>query len=157
MDTQMELGTSSDKPKFEMLLVDEKDAQLHKADLERLLAGKVFNAPVLYTIDQAVAMVANGRMQLWMIRQVGDERPCLFMLTEIIEYPAGRTINICLTAGSKMLPAAKQLFTLFLAWAMRRKVDYIECTTKPSIMRVLERFGFSVTGVRLHYPLKRMQ
>lgn len=157
MDMMEVVGSGSDKPKYEMLLVDEKDAEKHKGDLERLLAGKVFNAPVLYTIDQAIAMVANGRMQLWMIRQTGEIPPCLFMLTEIIEYPAGRTVNICLTAGSKMLPAAKQLFTLFLAWAMRRKVDYIECTTKPSIMRVLERFGFTVTGVRLHYPLKRMQ
>lgn len=157
MDMQMELGTSSDKPKFEMMLVDEKDAKHYKLDLERLLAGKVFNAPVLYTIDQAIDMIAIGRMQLWMIRQSGEVQPCLFMLTEIMEYPAGRTINLCLAAGSKMYPAAKQLFTLFLAWAMKRKVDYIECVTKPSIMRVLERFGFSVTGVRLHYPLKRMQ
>ena len=157
MLTMEQLGGSSDKPQYEMLLVEGSDASIHRDDVERLLDGKVIHAPVLYSLDQALELVEKSKMQLWMIRAVGEDRPCLFMLTEILQYPAGKTVNICLVAGSRLLPAAKQLFTLFLMWTMKRDVDYIECVAKPSIMRVLVKMGFTPTGVRLHYPLRRMQ
>ena len=157
MLTMEQLGASSDKQQFEMLLSEGEDARKHREDVERLLAGRKFNAPVLYSIDQAFDLVAANRMQLWMIRIVGEDKPCLFMLTEIVQYPAGKTVNVCLTAGAKLLPAARQLFTLFLAWSMKHEIDYIECTTKPSVMRALVKLGFTPTGVRLHYPLRRMQ
>jgi hypothetical protein len=147
----------SDSTKYEILIVPEAEAEAHLETVKRLIAGRRFHAPVLYTPEQLIEMVAVGRMQLWLIRAIGEKAPCLFMVTEIMDYPAGRSINICLAAGSKMYPAMRKFFPMFLIWCQRHHADYIECTTLPSISKILMRMGFSPTGVRLHYPLVVMQ
>lgn len=157
MDTMAVHGVTSDREQFEILIGEESRADEYRDDVFRLLEGKEFNAPVLYSADQIIDMIAQGRMQIWFIRVVGEERPCLFMLTELLNYPAGRTVNICLTAGSKLWPAARKFFPMFVVWCRKHQADYIECTTRPDIAAVLRRLGFAYTGVRMHLAVRRMQ
>jgi len=153
MHTTEQAGTSSDREKYELLIVPEGEVWEHRDDFARLFDGKKIRVPILYSIDQAIEMVEKGRMQLWLFRIIGEDYPCLAMLTEIVEYPAGRTVHVCLTIGSDMHKLAKRFLPLFLAWCKQRHADYIETTTHPSIARMLIRFGFTPTGVRVHYPL----
>ena len=153
MHTMAQPGATSVRPKYEVLIVPAERAQEYRADFARLIEGKQVRVPVLYTIDQAIELVEQGRFQLWLFRVIGEEFPCLAMITEIAEYPAGRTINICLVVGTKMRPMMKQFHTLFFTWCRRHNADYIEAIAHPSIAKVLSKYGFAPTGVRMHLPL----
>jgi hypothetical protein len=145
------------KEQYEMLIVPSKYAYEHRDDLARLIEKRAIRVPILYTVDQAIDMVAADRMQLWLFRVIGDEYPCLAMLTEIMEYPAGRSVNICLMVGEKLWPITRKFMIPFLAWCKLHKADYVEATTHPSISRMLMKYGFVPTGVRLHFSLATMQ
>lgn len=153
MHTTEARGTFSDRERYELLIVPESEAWEHRDDFARLFEGKHIRVPILYSVDQAIEMVEKGRFQLWLFRIIDEEYPCLAMLTEIVEYPAGRTVHVCLTVGSNMRRLAKHYYPTFLQWCKQRHADYIETTTHPSIARMLIRFGFTPTGVRMHYPL----
>jgi len=143
--------------KYELLIVPEEQAYEHRDDLARLIEGKIIRVPILYSIDQAIEMVAAGRMQLWLFRVIGEEYPCLAMLTEILDYPAGRAVNICLMVGSKLAPMTRKFLPLFVRWSRDRHANYIEATTHPSISKMLMKYGFVPTGVRVHLPLVTLQ
>jgi hypothetical protein len=143
--------------KYEALVVPEARAYEYRDDFARLIEHKKVRVPILYSVDQAIDMVAVGRMQLWLFRVIDEPYPCLAMLTEILDYPAGRSVHICLMVGSKLVPITKRYLPLFLLWCKRHNADYVEATTHPSISRMLMKYGFVPTGVRVHYSLATMQ
>jgi hypothetical protein len=154
---ELQSAGTNNRDKYEALIVPEERAYEYRDDFARLIEAKKIRVPILYSVDQAMDMVASGRMQLWLFRDVDEPYPCLAMLTEILNYPAGRTVHICLMVGSKLVPITKRYLPMFLYWCKRHHADYVEATTHPSISKMLIKYGFVPTGVRVHYPLATMQ
>lgn len=156
MDTMLAPGTSSasGEAEFELRIVDSERAILFRDVLESMLQGmRPLNGPVLFSLDQALELVRQDRMQLWIARKEGDSWPCLFFLTEIDRYPAGNIVRICLIRGRHL----RQIMTLFrekfLLWARMQDALYLEADVAPGLVRILKPHGFIPTSMRVHLPL----
>lgn len=107
-------------------------------------AEKYLNNALEYTPEYALAdilvLLKSGSLMLWMFVDSG-KKPFGAMVTEIIDHPRKRILNIFLL-GSDNLIDCLELFGVLLEYAKANKVDTIEVAARFGWERKLDVLGF---------------
>lgn len=156
MDTMREPGTSSDKG-LVLVRVPPEQVRIARNWMQSLMQGVRFNNPILFSIEQAVALCEQGRMQLWIARDMAEEKPCLFFLTEVVAYPAGTTVRVCLIRGRKFRKVMDQFWGEFQDWCKAQGAHFIEAEAQPTLGRIMKSYGYVPTAVKFYKPLVTVQ
>lgn len=157
MQTQVNTAFShEDEDHYVFMAINAQSVSSFTEVLRPLITSQKNMPFMLYTYDQAMEMATEGRMQLFVAKKAEEQWPCLFFLTEMEEYPAGRVLRICLAAGKDLWPVTRRYWPAFVNWALNNGADFIEADTKKPIMRILRRLNFIPTSVKMQLPLKRM-
>jgi hypothetical protein len=122
-----------------------------------MMEGVKFNNPILFSIDQAIALCEQDRMQLWIVREMSEPWPCMFFLTEVAVYPAGKTVRICLIRGRRFRKVMDQFWGEFQDWCKDQGAAFIEAEAQPSLGRIMKAYGYIPTAVKFHKPLVTVQ
>lgn len=86
----------------------------------------------------------ENRAILWVVEK--DMEIVAATVTEIIEYPTCRTLNIWLLAGVKFWEW-QDLVASMEAFARSNGCEWIEATGRPGLQRLLKEMGFNVPRV----------
>ncbi len=156
MVTMQEAGTFSDEDLVMVRLPPDR-VEIARDWIHQVMQGVQFNNPVLFSIDQAIGMCREGKMQLWVVRDLRETNPMLFFLTEVIEYPAGTTVRICLIRGRGFRKVMDRFWPQFQDWCRAQGACMIEAEAQPSLGRIMKRYGYIPTAVKFHKPLVTMQ
>lgn len=84
----------------------------------------------------------EGSAVLWIVEK--DLKIVGIVVTEIVNYPRGRSLNIWLTAG-KNLHEWKDCFASLECFARHHGCDYVETTCRPGMKHVLRDLGLKVS------------
>lgn len=87
-------------------------------------------------VDDVEAQLREGGMQLWtLITSEGEPEVLAVLVTEIIDYPSKRVLDLAFMAGDRMdlwlaaLPALE-------AWAVTQGIDQVQIQGRPGWERV---------------------
>lgn len=94
-----------------------------------------------YTLMDVYQLVKDGSLTLWMF--YNDEKKKAFgsMVTEIIEHPQKRLLNIFLLSSDDF-EGVKFLFADFIEYLRLLGVDGMECAGRFGLERLLKDLGF---------------
>ena len=109
------------------------------------------------TIESIYKGIAEGRMQLWLMND--DEEFMLAMLSEILESPVRKTLQITWLGGQD-LGKAQELFLDYVElWASREGVSRVSLHGRKGLVRKLSPHGYElkryviskdISGIREH-------
>lgn len=157
MDTTIAAGTFSDSQRRHVLcLMPPNEIPSCAPWIIQQMQGVRVRGMLLYSIEQALVLCERGLMQLWIMRDTEEPEPCLFFLTEIKIYPAGKVINVCLIRGRKMKKAMELFKTEFLAWCRFQDAILLTAEAQPALGKLLIKFGFVPRAVAFNLPLVAM-
>lgn len=139
-----------------LIMVSPYLASSYKALMLELLDNRdPFGELQFYSIEYAIELITQGKMQLWFMYEEG-ERPFMFMLTEVEQCQRICLVRVCLIAGSglrRVLP----LLDDFEAWCRMQGASHIVADTQRSVARVIRGRGYVPRGVQLLKTLPTLQ
>lgn len=135
-------------------LVEPKQLPTFEEWVKAKIASSEYENVILYSAEQALARCRTGDMQLWV--GLKNRRAKVFMLTELLEYPAGRVVNICLVGGCGIVEFTKIFGEQFWEWCRLQGACMLVAEGSPALVRMLSRFGFVPTAIKMHKPLMRI-
>lgn len=97
-----------------------------------------------YTPEHVLLKIRAGQATLWVVEKDMDIKAAA--ITEILEYPTCKTLNIWVLAGSEFWEW-KDLLAVAEAYGRQNGCEWIECTGRPGLQRLLKDEGFNVPRV----------
>lgn len=138
----------------EVSLVPAELIPFARPEVERLLQGVVFSAPMLYSMDDIFRDLYLGKRQLWFFHE--NDENFLFAMTRIVEYPQGKLCVIGPIAG-KRLRAALAFRDRFEMWARWQGALMLHAEVGEKLYKILKHLGYQATGYAVYKPLMTMQ
>lgn len=125
-----------------------------RPEVDRLMQGVVFSAPMLYTMDDIFEDLKANKRQLWMFHEHGEN--FLFAMTRVVEYPQGNMCVIGPIAGRRVR-AALAFRDRFEMWARWQGAVVLHAEVQEKFYKVLRHFGYQATGYAVYKPLMTVQ
>lgn len=138
----------------EVSLIPAALADLARPEVDRLLRGVVFSAPMLYTIDDIFEEIRAGKRQLWMFHE--HDENFLFAVTRIVPFPQGSMCVIGPIAG-KRIRVALAFRDRFEIWARWQGAMMLHAEVGEKLYKVLRHIGYEATGYAVYKPLMTVQ
>lgn len=97
-----------------------------------------------WTPSDCYRKIEREQATLWVVEKDMEIKAAI--VTEILEYPACKTLNIWILAG-KEFAAWADLVVAAEAYGRAQGCEWIEATGRPGLQRLLKEMGFNVPRV----------
>lgn len=124
--------------------------------VERMMNGRVWTSPLLYSAKDIIFATMERRMALFIFYDSDWTEPFLFSAVRIDTYPQGRVACIVALAGER-IRAAIEWREKFELWCKMQNCDHIYFETHSKLAKIMQRYGYTSPSVAVYKPLVTVQ
>jgi hypothetical protein len=138
--------------KWQVAQVPPEAALSYLYTVRRLMEEHTYNWILLYTADDIIRGVMDGKLALIIFYEHDHEDPFLFAAIRLDTYPQGRAATVIALAG-RYVKAAVEWSPNFEEWCRMQGCTHIYFNTHPKLAKILERKGYRTRSVAVYKPL----